>query len=59
LDIIKKLKQLVSGSNFNGATGFNGGYSAHNNFGGSSVVTGNGLPSWSDCDKLIRDGNIA
>lgn len=61
LDIIQRLQSL-SGSILSGVTGLNGGVSVLNNLGSLSGHTGTvstGLPSWTDCDRLIKDGNIA
>jgi hypothetical protein len=64
LDVLQRL-QTLGGNVLGGLTGFNGGASVLSNlgnlgsYGGLGGSTSYGLPSWSDCDKLIRDGSIS
>lgn len=59
LDVLQRLQSL-GGSILGGSTQINGGLSVLGNLGASvGGVISTGLPSWSECDKLIKDGNIA
>lgn len=64
MDILQRL-QTLGGNVLGQLNGLNGGASTLSNlgnlgsFGGLGGFTPNGLPSWSDCDKLIKDGSVS
>jgi hypothetical protein len=65
LDVFIQRLQTLGGNVLGGSTGYNGGAIVPFNSGnlgpngGLGGSTSYGLPSWSDCDKLIRDGSIS